>query len=351
MDERQEAVSARAESGPRASRSRSSIAFLRNPRVGPGAIIAVAALIGLVVWLVVESGGGSSPKPAAANPPVALSLGGLKTLAQAVQPDPIYWVGSTPGTIYEVTRTGSRVYVRYLPQGAKAGDSRPFLTIGTYAMQNAYNVMKSGAKGADTELIDVPGGGLAVVNKKKLTSVYVAYPDSNFQVEIYSPSASDARRLATSGSVQSVVATKPSPSGGPVAASREKLASLAASLGYPIYWAGPRAGTTYELTQTNSGRIYVRYLPKGVPVGAKKAYLTIATYPLENAYNVTKAAGKDPGTVTMKLTNGRVAVYTKKSPTNIHLADKGSLVQVEVYDASPKVPRRVVSSGLVVPVG
>jgi hypothetical protein len=354
VDERQEPVSARRERPAQTERGRSA-GFFRRSSIGPSAIIALAALVGFVVWLVIESGGNSNsnsnPTPTTStNPPVAVSLSGLRTLAKAV-PEPIYWVGSRPGTQYEVTKTTDRVYLRYLPPGAGAGDSRPFLTIGTYALRNAFEVMKASAKEPDTQVVDVPGGGVAVINDKKLTNVYLAYPGSNFQVEVYSPDVSAARQLATSGRVEPVVETAQSQSSGPKAASRDELASLAASVGHPIYWAGPRAGTTYELTKTDSGRTYVRYVPNGVPVGAKRAYLTIATYPLENAYAVTKAAGKDRGTVTMKLPNGRIAVYTKQSPTNIHLADPDSVVQVEVYDASPKVARRVVSSGLVVPVG
>jgi hypothetical protein len=64
-----------------------------------------------------------------------------------------------------------------------------------------------------------------------------------------------------------------------------------------------------------------------VPVGAKKAYLTVATYPLKDAFAATSAAAKQQGSVAMKLPNGRVAVYTKKQPTNIHLADRGAIVQ------------------------
>ena len=53
----------------------------------------------------------------------------------------------------------------------------------------------------------------------------------------------------------------------PVAASVAKLKALSTSLNQPIYWAGAKAGTTYELTQSTSG-IFVRYLPKGAKVGS-----------------------------------------------------------------------------------
>src|SRR6476646_5979771 len=44
------------------------------------------------------------------------------------------------------------------------------------------------------------------------------------------------------------------------AVSVSELRALPTVLGHPLYWAGPRAGTTYELTRSPDGRVYVRYL-------------------------------------------------------------------------------------------
>src|SRR5207245_779938 len=71
---------------------------------------------------------------------------------------------------------------------------------------------------------------------------------------------------------------------GPVAVTEAGLSSAARSLKTTIYWAGPKPGFTYALTRTNSGRVYVRYLPSGIRVGDPRAsYLIIATYPFPNA--------------------------------------------------------------------
>jgi hypothetical protein len=314
-------------------------------------VVAFAALCGLAVWLVIESRGGSTTTTTAApaNPPVVLSQAGLETIAGSSS-EPIYWVGAKPGISYELTRTSGRVYLRYLPRSVKAGDPRPFLTIGTYAMSNAYAVMQKSENGSGVVVLKTPGNGIAVINKNAPTSAYLAFPNSNFQVEIYSPDPALARQLVASGRVQPVV-TNATP-GGPLAVTPDKLRELAASLGYPIYWAGPRAHMTYELTRTAQGT-FVRYLPAGVPVGEKKPYLTIGTYPLAHAYAVTKAGAKKDGrdAVTLNLPNGRIAVYAKGRSTNVHLADPGSSVQVEIYDPSPKVPPKLASSGLIAPVG
>jgi hypothetical protein len=342
----------RTDSGAQQPQGGSFARLLRDPRVGPGAIVAVAALIGFGAWIAIESRGGSSSKPAQTNSPAAFSASGLKTQAGALG-QVVYWVGTEANSTYELTKTATGFFVRYLPAGVNAGDPRPFLTVGTYPLKNAYNVMKATPKRADSVAFDVPGGGIAILNETRPTSVYVAYPKSNYQIELYDPNPATARQLAMSGTVQTVLGTPPVPvsqARGPVAATPDDLRTLAASLGHPVYWAGPRPNTTLELTQTTSGRTYVRYLPAGVAVGAKQAYLTIATYPLANAFAVTRRASKGSGAVTIKLPNNGIAVYAKGHGRNVHLAFQGAEAQVEVYDPSPSVPPKLVASGQVVAV-
>src|SRR5689334_11323708 len=47
------------------------------------------------------------------------------------------------------------------------------------------------------------------------------------------------------------------PSIGPEAATQARLHSLSDDEGHPIYWIGAKSGTTYELTRTSSGRIFI----------------------------------------------------------------------------------------------
>jgi hypothetical protein len=133
----------------------------------------------------------------------------------------------------------------------------------------------------------------------------------------------------------------------PTAATPDRLHSLAQDAGHPVYWAGPASGTTYELTVTSSGRIYVRYLPTGVPVGSTSArYTIVGTYPVDNAYNVLNALARKTGEKSFPAPRGGFAVYADTSPTNIYLAypDQKN-VQIEVYDPSPKRARDLIMSG------
>ena len=145
--------------------------------------------------------------------------------------------------------------------------------------------------------------------------------------------------------------TATGPAVGPVAATQERLRSLSIDEGHPIYWAGTKANTTYELTRTSSGRIFIRYLPKGVPVGVDKAdYTIVGTYPVPNATGVLQGLAKKSGEQQLSVPGGGIAVYSTSQPTNVYVAYPGSNLQIEVFDPSADRAQRIVTSGQVVPV-
>lgn len=138
----------------------------------------------------------------------------------------------------------------------------------------------------------------------------------------------------------------------PTAATPARMRAVAEDVGHPIYWAGPAASTTYELTKTSSGRIYVRYLPAGIPVGSSSSrYTIVGTYPVPDAYKVLNELARKDGESSFPAPRGGFAVYAKTSPTNIYLAYPDlKNVQIEVYDPSPKRARSLIDSGRVAPV-
>jgi len=134
------------------------------------------------------------------------------------------------------------------------------------------------------------------------------------------------------------------------AASAHELASLQARVRHPVYWAGPKRGFTYELTQTRGGQIYVRYLPGGVSVGANEPkYLTIGTYPLKNALASVRGIAKRQRVAPMQLKGRGIAVLDTEHPTSVYLAFGGSDYEIEVYDPSPARALRLVRSGEIRP--
>ena len=128
------------------------------------------------------------------------------------------------------------------------------------------------------------------------------------------------------------------------------LRALPASLGHPVYWAGPRAGTTYELTKTPDGRVYVRYLTGGARVGSPLPnFLTIGTYVVPNAAAAVRTAAAQPGAIRVPVSGG-FGFYNRARPTSVYFAYPGSNVQVETYDPSAAVARQLVETGAIKPV-
>jgi hypothetical protein len=145
----------------------------------------------------------------------------------------------------------------------------------------------------------------------------------------------------------SATANAPSPAAvgaQPSAASVPLLEAFAARLGHPIYWAGPKPGYTYELTQTADGRVFIRYLPSGVAIGDPRPdFLTVATYPFPGAFTTVKRTSG--GAVALKVAHGGIAVVDTRYPKSIHLAYPGVGYQIEVFDPSPPAGRALVAAG------
>jgi hypothetical protein len=129
------------------------------------------------------------------------------------------------------------------------------------------------------------------------------------------------------------------------------LTATASASPFPIYWAGPTAGLTYEIRRTAAGNMYVRYLPAGVKAGTAHRYRTIATYPDVNAFAATRALARKKGNVRVPVGRGGIAFYSVKRPTSVYLAYPRGTVQIEVYDPSAVRARALVSANAITPVG
>jgi hypothetical protein len=141
------------------------------------------------------------------------------------------------------------------------------------------------------------------------------------------------------------------PANGASATSESELRSFAESASSPVYWAGPKEGFTYELTRTNDGRVYVRYLPEGTAVGDPRSrFLTIGTYPRPTAFAELKRAGRADGAVSLRIERGGLAVFNENKPTSVYFGYPDARYQVEVYHPSSDEARRLALSGQVTPV-
>jgi hypothetical protein len=116
---------------------------------------------------------------------------------------PVYWAGEIARRALELTNApGSRAFVRYLPPGTRAGDPRArFTTVATYAVGNGVAAVTRVSHEPGAVTIHAPGGAVAISSSARPTSVYVAFPGSSSEVEVFNPDPATARFLVTSGKI------------------------------------------------------------------------------------------------------------------------------------------------------
>ncbi len=140
--------------------------------------------------------------PAASTSVRVVTPGELRTFAAGLD-QPLYWAGERSGTTLELSDSGDgKIYIRYLPSGVAAGDPSAQPTVATYALDDAFNQTKAIADQPGVDLIELSGGGVgAFESGDDVTNGYVAFPGSNYQIEVFDPTPGAARKLAASGKI------------------------------------------------------------------------------------------------------------------------------------------------------
>lgn len=174
----------------------------RRVILGVGVIVWVGILAALLAWLLIVRPGDDSEAAPVSPPgvPAVASVADLRALSDSGET--FYWAGTRAGTRIELTATDGTVFVRYLPQGEPAGSSAPALTVATYPRANGFAEVSRAARAENVATIDLPEGGLAVVDESTGTNVHLAYPDQPYQAEVYSPKAGLARTLVENGTIR-----------------------------------------------------------------------------------------------------------------------------------------------------
>lgn len=140
--------------------------------------------------------------------------------------------------------------------------------------------------------------------------------------------------------------------GEPEIVTASQLSEFAADIDHPVYWLGERPGTEIELLETESGRIFVRYLEGGAEAGDERAeFVTVATYPAaDGPAALRRAARERDGAEIGRSDDGAVLLIDPNSPSNAHLAHRGDAVQIEVFSPESGEALRLASRGAVEPV-
>jgi hypothetical protein len=142
----------------------------------------------------------------------------------------------------------------------------------------------------------------------------------------------------------------PAANSGPTIVSKAQLERFAGTLDYPVYWAGPKPGFSYELTAAH-GRVWVRYLPAGVNAGDPRPnFLVVGTYKQPSSFSGLRHAAKEADSVSERISDGGLLVYNSARPTSVYFSYPGVKYQVEVYAPSPESARSLVMGGKATPV-
>jgi hypothetical protein len=137
--------------------------------------------------------------------------------------------------------------------------------------------------------------------------------------------------------------------GQPEVVSASELADFAAEAATPVYWVGEHEGAEYELTETTSGRIYVRYLRGGAEAGDPRSkFLTVGTYPVKDGIaTLRRVARLVKGAKLKRTRDGALLLIEPSSEESVHLAYPGGNAQIEVYSRVPGQALLLSASGRV----
>jgi len=174
-----------------------------NPAPAVSRVAPVPAKIAALAGKLASPATSATSTPGAIAP-IALSAQALKakvaTLGQIV-----FWAGAVSGARYELSRSvNGDVLVRYLPPGVKAGDPGSFLTVGTYPFPDAYATAQASLQQSGISWKRLADGAIASYLKTQPNSIYLAVPNLDYRIQVFDPSADEARGVVDSGRVRPV---------------------------------------------------------------------------------------------------------------------------------------------------
>lgn len=111
----------------------------------------------------------------------------------------VYWAGPVKGARYTLAvPADGQAYVRYLPNGEGLNDTEAnYVVIATYVTPDAFAATQAaGNQTNGVTFINVQGAAV-YYSKETQTNVYVAYPNIDFQIEVFSPIAKTALDIAS----------------------------------------------------------------------------------------------------------------------------------------------------------
>jgi hypothetical protein len=111
----------------------------------------------------------------------------------------VYWAGPVEGAKYTLSAPAEgQVYVRYLPNGEGLTDTKAnYVVIATYTTLDAFTSTQAAGNQTNGVTFINSQGAAVFYSKDAPTNVYVAYPNIDIQVEVFSPIAETALDIAS----------------------------------------------------------------------------------------------------------------------------------------------------------
>lgn len=129
---------------------------------------------------------------------VALTEGELIAAVKQLGVD-VYWAGPVSGAKYTLAvPADGQAYVRYLPNGQGIEDTKPnYVVIATYSTIDAFTSTQAAGNTSNGVTFINAEGAAVYYSKDTPTNVYVAYPNLDYQIEIFDPIATTALDIAS----------------------------------------------------------------------------------------------------------------------------------------------------------
>ena len=119
----------------------------------------------------------------------------------------VFWSGPQKNAKYTINASAKgQIYLRYLPNGQGLSDTNAnYRVIATYDVQDAFKSTQAAANQSNGISLSNPDGAAVFYNKATPTNVYMAYPNLNYQIEIFDPHENTSINLAsTSGTITKI---------------------------------------------------------------------------------------------------------------------------------------------------
>jgi hypothetical protein len=175
----------------------------RNPWFVRALVVVIALLLlalGLVIGFLVPGLHPAASFSVPVGKPIIVSEQQLRQYG-ANNPT-VYWDGPMANRQYELTRSSAGAsFIRYLPEGVKAGSENKYLTVATYPQEQGYKLLDESSNSSSMSSQKTKTGALVVINSNAPASTYFSFPGANFQVEVFSPTKDQSKQQVLEGKI------------------------------------------------------------------------------------------------------------------------------------------------------